>query len=337
MRAAVAIVSSRSGSASSARADPRRGGRRRTRRRAPATAAPASTIASALRGLVVAGRARERHEHRRDAGGGELGHGDRAGPAHRERRAGVQRLHVVFVAHELVLKPVSGTSRGRDERAAHVARSRDAPVTWRTATSARSRQRSYRSRAASLSRPAPRLPPKTATSGGVVRARARRPRSRRRIGLPVRTAPRSGVPGSEIAARAPRRTATRLARPGAAFCSCTTAGTSPQARRHEARQRRVAPDADHDPRPRPPHDAAGARERSERSHHGARGSRASRRRWRPRPGSRSIAYPASGTTRASSPRRAPTNRIASARVPARRRARRPARGPGTRGRRSRRR
>jgi len=45
-----------------------------------------------------------------------------------------------------------------------------------------------------------------------------------RIGFPVTTAPRSGVPGRVTAARAPRRTAMRLARPGCASDSWITAG-----------------------------------------------------------------------------------------------------------------
>ncbi len=70
---------------------------------------------------------------------------------------------------------------------------------------------------------APRLPPTTATTGGVTGARSTATISGR-IGLPVTTAPGNGVSGSDTAGRAPQRTAMRLASPGCASASWMTAG-----------------------------------------------------------------------------------------------------------------
>ena len=96
----------------------------------------------------------------------------------------------------------------------------------------------------------------------------------------------------------------RLARPGAASCSCTTTGTRSSAGRDHARQRRVAAEAHDDARPVAAHDRDRA-ERTRQSHRQSAATFASvRRRCSPRPGSRSIANPASGTTRPSMPRRA---------------------------------
>ena len=59
----------------------RRGARPSSSASATTTAAPARDERLGVRGLVVARRAGERHEHRRHADDGELGHGDRAGAA----------------------------------------------------------------------------------------------------------------------------------------------------------------------------------------------------------------------------------------------------------------
>ena len=137
----------------------------------------------------------------------------------------------------------------------------------------------------------------------------------RRTGLPVSTASRSGVPGSDTAAWAPSRTAIRLASPGAAFCSWTTVGT---------RASRADTTQGSDAYPPTPNTTRGrVRRRIRRAATKARAVPASaatlsrsaagrRLRWRPRPGSRSTAKPASGTAVASRPRRAPTKRRSAA-------------------------
>ena len=67
-----------------ARRAPRRGGRRRSRRRARAPPAPAATSARALAVWWSPGSAGQRHQHRRDPGHRQLGHGDGPGPADHE-------------------------------------------------------------------------------------------------------------------------------------------------------------------------------------------------------------------------------------------------------------
>ena len=100
----------------------------------------------------------------------------------------------------------------------------------------------------------PRLPPTTATIGGSTGVRTTAVISGR-IGFPVTTAPRSGVPGSETAGRAPRLTAIRLASPGCASDSCTTTGIRRKPCRHDSGQGRV-PAHTHDDRRAPAgHDA----------------------------------------------------------------------------------
>ena len=78
-RAASPMAASRSGSASSAVELGVEAGRRRGRRRRTTTAAPTAASACAFAGLVVAGRAGERHQHRGHPDRGELG--DHARPA----------------------------------------------------------------------------------------------------------------------------------------------------------------------------------------------------------------------------------------------------------------
>ena len=68
-------------------------------------------------GLVIAGRAGQRHEHRRHADHRELG-GHAAGSAQHERGVRVERVHVVLVADEPVVEPVAG-ARADASRSRH--------------------------------------------------------------------------------------------------------------------------------------------------------------------------------------------------------------------------
>ncbi len=92
----------------------------------------------------------------------------------------------------------------------------------------------------SLMRWAPRDPPVTSSVGvsgsrpssvRALRRSASRSEARARSttsdrsGIPVCTAPRSGVPGNVTAVLRAQRAPSRFATPGRAFCSCTTTGT----------------------------------------------------------------------------------------------------------------
>ena len=119
------------------RVEPRAG---RTPRRARRRAAPACSSVRAFCGLVIAGRTRQRHEHRRHTGHRELGDGPGAGPAHRQRRTREQRLHVRLVGNQLV-RHASPSRRCASSAAAHSISLRG-PQTWCTVISVRSRHRS---------------------------------------------------------------------------------------------------------------------------------------------------------------------------------------------------
>ena len=162
------------------------------------TAAPAATSASALRGLVVAGRAGQRHEHRRHADRGELG-GHAAGAAHHHRGLGVDGLHVLLERDEPVRRAGRPGARSAASRRAalfvvagaghmvdrDVGRGR---ASGRRGSSAASVERARR-------RGSRRRPRPAAASTGARRTAA----IAGRIGLPVTTAPGSGVPGSDTA------------------------------------------------------------------------------------------------------------------------------------------
>ncbi len=78
--------------------------------------------------LVVARRARQRHEHGRNARRGQLGDGAGAGAAYGQRRARVQRFHVLFVRHEVVAEDVVGPVCGIERSPALVEVARPADV-----------------------------------------------------------------------------------------------------------------------------------------------------------------------------------------------------------------
>ena len=297
-------------------------------RRAPSSsssrttiAAPAPASAVALRVWWSAGRSGQRHEHRRAC---------RPPPARRTVTAparhtntlarGVGRLMSSSYVDELVLEDVAGAPRRRD-RVAHSARSRaDRP---------RGGSRRRRGRASGrvqgegrvVERPGARgCRPTTTTSRGREHGLARRTaRISRRTGLPVSTAPRVACPASDTAARAPSRTARRFASPGAAFCSCTTAGTRRSRAAAMRTARRVAADAEHDAR-------AGAPDEPERAHERGNEPEHARRRSRAAPTAGGCAarrareeldrVPGRGDAVASRPRREPTKRTADRRVPA---------------------
>ena len=273
------------------------------------TAPPASASSAGVAGLVVAGDVRRRHEHRRQADGGDLEAHRRARPEHADVGGGERPRHVVLVADLLV----AGTASGR--RTSSQSRS---PTTWRTATSSRSRQRSASSTTARLIDSAPRLPPATSTRqrpaatpraplgrGPVARRGRRRATSgadrvagddgARAAACPGTTPPtpwRSGRPAGW-----PRRGACsarrRRSAPATAPPPARTAPTRSRRRRRRprGRRRRTRPTAGHTAR-RMPSTAPTLASVS--------------RRAMPRPGSSVTGMPVGGTSRASRPRSAPT-------------------------------
>ena len=211
-------------------------------------AAPASARISAF-APWCARRVGIRNDHRRDAEGGHLGHGRRAGPPDDQVGGDERGQHVV--AQERV-RPIARAKVGRELLAGRPAPPHipDSPLTWSTWT--RSTRRGSASATAALNRRTAWDPPKIrivgASSGRSSRSRAaavreigghvadgrpgderrharprqrsaggvvRRPRARRRAGRsPARIAPGSrcpprGRPGSGTAPRPSPRAATR--------------------------------------------------------------------------------------------------------------------------------
>ena len=246
----------RDGPATARRRSWRRGGRaRRAARRASrrgaapsswasgmATAAPAATSASALRVWWSPGAPGQRHEDRGDAGRSELGDGHGAGAAHRDVGVRVQALHVLFVGDERrrrARRPVAGVAARADAQRSW---SR-APATWRTATSARRRHRSARSsdrvvqrRGAEAAAEDAHERPLVVAIGAV--ARPDTAAISARTGLPVSTAPRSGVPGSDTAARAAEAHREPVRQAGRGVLLVHDDGDAPQPRGQDARNRR---------------------------------------------------------------------------------------------------
>ena len=205
-------------------------------------------------GLVVARCARQRHEHRRESDDRELGDARRAASTHDEVGRGVDRRHVVFVAHRVV---AAGPRRSSAERAARVRRSRPSRARRSRGGSRRRRDRATdrrgRERVVDPARaeraaerhdqdPCRRRPPQPSTA----RRRARRDRSRvrtsSRTGLPVSTA-RGKVRARETTPHSPCEPADdRLAARGRRSARRPRSGraTAPQrARRARSRSRRA--------------------------------------------------------------------------------------------------
>ena len=101
------------------------------------------------------------------------------------------------------------------------------------------------------------------TSGGTIGARFAAATAAR-TGLPVTTAPRNGVPGSETAARAPKRTPTRFAKTGRRVLLVHDGWDSPGPRREQTRQGRIATDTEDDPRTMPTDQPKGASKGAQR-------------------------------------------------------------------------
>ena len=224
-RAAAAISSSRRGSTSSSR-DHRVETRRVALGVGDDDAAPASSSVARVARLMIARRARQRHEDRgqrrpRSSSAtvpAPARHTATRGPSEQTRPCAPRTPRARSRGASPVARSVAERSRRTRRRCA-------ARATWCTATSARRASGRSRPSVASLIVRAPSAPPNTATSGGSLRRRA----SSSRNSAPHRVAGQrrrraASCPGSDTAARAPSRTPMRFASPGTASCSCTTAG-----------------------------------------------------------------------------------------------------------------
>ena len=104
---------------------------------------------------------------------------------------------------------------------------------------------------AALSARAPWLPPSTSRRSGPSRPAKRSlgggsAAISARTGLPTTSSSRSAkLPGKPVSTRRAKRASTRLVRPGARFCSCTSSGTPAQPRGDAARAGGEAAEADH--------------------------------------------------------------------------------------------
>ena len=306
VRAAALIAAQRSGSSSSACSS--------RSRRAASSVGVGDHDRGARRGerlgvggLVVAGRAGQRHQHRGHADRGELG-GHAARTRHHHRRLGVDDLHVLLERDESVRQRVARAPLRREPGSALfvVARARDM-VDRDVGRGRASGRRGRGSPGSPTGHRGSRRPPRPAA--GVTGARCTAAIAGR-IGLPVTTAP-----GERGAGEADRRPGAR----GAPRCGWRARdGRRPRARRSGRRSSRAATSAGSDAYPPTPTTTRGRRRRTNRSarttattvSHTVRRFCASRAactlRSSPRPGRRSMAKPAAGTAVASRPRCAPT-------------------------------
>ena len=244
-RAASAIAQRRRGSARRSRSTSRRRVGELRRPAAAARAAPRSTRYSALRGLVVVDRLRERHQHAADARGAQFGERQRAGAADHEVGPGVGGGHVgdegldargdaglayarVGVGAQLLAALVAhfdaSTSVQRRQRLRHrrVQRAR--------ALAAAEHQQAQRRRRARRS----------AAAGGGTAAISLR------TGLPTTSSRRRrSVCGKPVSTRRAKRASTRLVRPGARFCSCTSSGMPASRAARPPGPAAIAAEADH--------------------------------------------------------------------------------------------
>jgi hypothetical protein len=97
--AAARPMASRAQGSASSRSSVTRPARPRGSRRPPDHGAPARLEHPGVGGLVIARSSGERHQHRRDAGHRQLGHGHRPGPAHHHIGRRVDGVHPLLVGH----------------------------------------------------------------------------------------------------------------------------------------------------------------------------------------------------------------------------------------------
>ena len=183
--------------------------------------------------LVVPWCPGERHQDRRHPGHGQLGHGDRAGPADHQVGGGVEGRHVVFEGHPSVGQGAGGRLGGPVVAVGPVAPAGDVVHAEVGPVGPAHGQGGHRL----VDAPGPQRTPEhpDAAPVGVQAEGAAGPGHGRRgpldvghlwrTGVPVTVARGSGVPGKATAEAAAKRPSTRWTRPGTASMFTSTSGT----------------------------------------------------------------------------------------------------------------